>query len=304
MTRPRRLLLFVAVTLVFGTAFPPVKAGLSFFPPLLFVAARNLIAAGLVLTYVGLTSESRLPRTRADWTAVLSGGLFLIGGIGFGFVGQQFITGGVTAVIFGLSPIATALVAWVLLPEERLVGRDYVAVGLGFLGVAIVLRPDPAALLDPTVVGKLLVFVAVSVVAVGTVLVRRSRTAMPVHALTGWAMVVGATVQVGAAVAVGESVASVRLTPLALGTLRCLGVFAGALGLVGYLVLVTGIGPVKANLVTYLTPVIPLVLGWLFLDERITLPTLVGFAVIVAGFALLESRTVAAELSKYRGTVR
>ena len=296
--------MFVAVTLVFGTAFPAVKAGLDFFPPLLFVAVRNYLAAALLLTYVGLTGEYRVPRTRADWMAVVSGGLFLIGGVGFGFVGQQFITSGVAAVIFSLSPIVTALVAWVLLPEERLVGRDYVAVGLGFLGVAIVLRPDPAALLDPTVVGKLLVFVAVSVVAVGTVLVRRSRTAMPVPALTGWAMVLGATVQVTAAVAVGESIASIRLTPLALATLLYLGVFAGALGLVGYLVLVTDIGPVKANLVTYLTPVVSLALGWLFLDERIALPTLVGFAVIVAGFALLESRAVAAELAKYRGTFR
>jgi len=296
--------LFVAVTLVFGTAFPAVKAGLAFFPPLLFVAARNYLAATLLLTYVWLTTDYRVPRARRDWVAVVAGGAFLIGGVGFGFVGQQFIASGVAAIIFSLSPIVTGLFAWVLLPEERLVGRDYLAVGLGFLGVAIIVRPDPAALLDPTVVGKLLVFTAVSVVALGTVLVRRSRTAMPVPALTGWAMVVGATLQVGAAVALGESLASVRITPLALATILYLGVFAGVFGLVGYLVLMGDIGPVKANLVTYLTPIVSLFLGWLFLDEVIQSVTLVGFGVIVAGFALLESRSVAAELAKYRATFK
>jgi len=296
--------LFVAVTLVFGTAFPAVKAGLAFFPPLLFVAARNYLAATLLLTYVWLTTDYRVPRARRDWVAVVAGGAFLIGGVGFGFVGQQFIASGVAAIIFSLSPIVTGLFAWVLLPEERLVGRDYLAVGLGFLGVAIIVRPDPAALLDPTVVGKLLVFTAVSVVALGTVLVRRSRTAMPVPALTGWAMVIGATLQVGAAATVGESLTSVRLTPLAVATILYLAVFAGVFGLVGYLVLVNGIGPLKANLVTYLTPIVSLLLGWAFLDEVLEPVTLVGFGVIVAGFALLESRSVAAEVARYRATFK
>lgn len=304
MTRTRTVGLFLAVTLLFGTAFPAVKAGLDFFPPLLFVAARNYLAAALLLTYVWLTTDYRVPRDRRDWMAVVAGGAFLIGGIGFGFVGQQFIASGVAAIIFSLSPIVTGLFAWVLLPEERLVGRDYIAVALGFLGVAIIVRPDPAALLDPTVVGKVLVFTAVSVVALGAVLVRRSRTAMPVPALTGWAMLVGATLQVGAAVALGESLASVRLTPLALATILYLGVFAGVFGLVGYLVLMGDIGPVKANLVTYLTPIVSLFLGWLFLDEVIQPLTLVGFGVIVSGFALLESRSVAAELAKYRATFK
>jgi drug/metabolite transporter (DMT)-like permease len=304
MTRYRTALVFVGVTLLFGTAFPAVKAGLDFFPPLLFVAARNYLAAVLLLAYVSLTTDYRVPRTRRDWAAVLAGGTFLIGGVGFGFVGQQFITSGVAAIIFSLSPIVTGLLAWVILPAERLGGRDYIAVGLGFLGVAIIVRPDPAALFDPTVVGKVLVFTAVSVVALGTVLIRRSRTTMPVPALTGWSMVVGATIQLGAALALGESLATVRITPLAVATIIYLGVFAGTLGLVGYLVLMNDIGPVKANLVTYLTPVVSLSIGWLFLDERVTLPTLVGFAVIVAGFALLESRALAAELAKYRGTFR
>ena len=127
---------------------------------------------------------------------------------------------------------------------------------------------------------------------------------MPVPALTGWAMVIGATLQVGAAATVGESLTSVRLTPLAVATILYLAVFAGVFGLVGYLVLVNGIGPLKANLVTYLTPIVSLLLGWAFLDEVLEPVTLVGFGVIVAGFALLESRSVAAEVARYRATFK
>ncbi|WP_232686166.1 DMT family transporter [Halobacterium zhouii] len=296
--------LFLLATLLFGTAFPAVKTGLSFIPPLLFAASRNYLSALLLLAYVGATKEYWTPRSRQDWLAVLAGGAFMIGGTGFGFVGQQFISSGVAAVIFSFSPVVTGLLAWGLLPAERLSGRDYLAVLVGFVGVAIVVRPDPAHLVDPDVVGKLLVLLGVSVVALGTVLVRRSHSTMPIPALTGWAMLVGGSFHAGFALVTGESMASVDLTPLAVATVVYLGVFAGALGFVSYLTLMGTVGPLKATLVTYLVPLVALGVGWWFLGERIQPVVLVGFAVIVAGFALLESRELIAELGKYRGAFR
>ena len=127
---------------------------------------------------------------------------------------------------------------------------------------------------------------------------------MPVPALTAWSMVVGATIQGTFAFAVGESLASVRPTPLAVVSVVYLGLFAGAIGFVLYLTLMGEVGALKANLVTYLTPVVALVLGWLLLGERVEAVTLLGFAVIAAGFVLLESRELAAELAKYRSLYR
>jgi drug/metabolite transporter (DMT)-like permease len=296
--------LFLLVTLVFGTGFPAVKTGLSFIPPLFFAAARSYLSAVLLLVYVGVTMEYWRPRSRQDWIAVLAGGLFLIGGTGLGFVGQQFITAGVAAIIFSLSPIVTGVLAWALLPEERLEGRDYLGVLLGFVGIAVVIRPDPATLLEPEVVGRLLFFAGVAVVALGTVLVRRSRPTIPVPALTGWAMVIGGTVHVVFAIAVGESVASIQPTPLAVATVVYLSLVVGAVGLVTYLKLMGEVGALKASLTTYLTPVVAIGIGWLLLDERIQPLALVGFGIIVAGFALLESREITAELAKYRSLYR
>lgn len=175
---------------------------------------------------------------------------------------------------------------------------------LGFVGIAVVIRPDPAGLLDPELVGKLLFFVGLVIVELGAVLVRRSRASLPIPALTGWAMVLGGTVHAVTALVVGESIASIRPTPLAVATVVYLSVFIGAFGLVTYLVLMGEVGPLKANLTTYLTPIVALAIGWVLLGERIQPLTLVGFGIIVAGFALLESRAISAELVKYRSLYR
>lgn len=300
MARNRTLGLFLLVTLLFGSAFPAVKTGLAFFPPLSFAATRSYLAAALLLVYVGATTAYWYPRSRRDVTAVLAGGLFLVGGTGIGFVAQQFITAGVAAIIFSLAPIITAILAWPLLPAERLAGRDYAGVLLGFVGIAVVIRPDPASLLDPELVGKLLFFAGVTVVELGAVLVRRSQPSMPIPALTGWAMVLGGTVHVAFSIVAGESIANIQPTPLAVAMVIYLSVFIGAFGLVMYLVLMGEVGPLKANLTTYLTPIVALAIGWVLLSERIHPLTLVGFGIIVAGFALLESREISAELVKYR----
>jgi drug/metabolite transporter (DMT)-like permease len=304
MSRTRTLGLFVLVTLLFGSGFPAVKAGLEFVPPLVFAAARSYLAAALLLGYVGATTAYWAPRTRRDLTAVLAGGLFLVGGTGIGFVAQQFITAGVAAVIFSLAPVVTAVLAWPLLPAERLGSRDYAGVVLGFVGIVVVIRPDPAGLLDPAVAGKLLFVGGVVVVELGAVLVRRSRPTMPIPALTAWAMVVGGTVHVAFAVAVGESLAAVDPTPLAVAMVLYLGVAIGAVGLVLYFALMDAVGPLKANTTTYLTPIVALAIGFVLLGERIHPLTVVGFAVIVAGFAVLERQSILAELAAYRTLYR
>ena len=304
MSRNRTIGLFLLVTLLFGSGFPAVKTGLSFIPPLLFAAARSYLASAVLLVYVGVTTEYWYPRSRRDLTAVFAGGLFLVGGTGIGFVAQQFITAGVAAIIFSLAPIITAVLAWPLLPAERLAGRDYAGVLLGFVGIAVVIRPDPASLLDPELVGKLLFFGALVIVELGAVLIRRSRTSMPIPALTGWMMLLGGTVHIVIAFAVGESIASIQPTPLAVAMVIYLSVFIGVFGLVAYLVLMGEVGPLKANLTTYLTPIVALAIGVVLLGESVQLLTLVGFGIIVAGFVLLESRDISAELIKYRSLYR
>jgi drug/metabolite transporter (DMT)-like permease len=175
---------------------------------------------------------------------------------------------------------------------------------VGFVGMIVVVRPDPATILDPTVVGKLLFLTGVTIVALGTVLVRRSESGMPIPTLTAWAMVLGGTVHLTFAIAVGESLAQVRPTPLALSLVVYLALVVGAVGFVTFFAIMGEVGALKANLTTYLTPIVALVLGWLLLAEAIQPLTLVGFAIIVAGFALLESREIAAELSRYRTLYR
>lgn len=301
MTRRRTLGEFLLVTLLFGTAFPAITVGLSVLPPLLFAAARYAVSAVILLSYAVVTTDYWRPRSRRDWQAVAAGGALFIGGTGFTFYGQQFTTSGVAAIIVSLVPVLTVLVGWALLPAERPSRRGALGVVVGLVGVALVVRPAPASLLDPAVLGKLSILLAAVLITLGTVLVRRVHAPMPVPALTGWSMVVGATLQLAASAATGEPIASVTVTTTALLTVVYLGAVAGAFAFALYFALIGRVGALRASLVTYLNPVVALLTGWVFLGERVQPVTLLGFGVIAVGFALLAERELATGLARYRG---
>jgi drug/metabolite transporter (DMT)-like permease len=325
-TRTRDLTAFLLMTLLFGGAFPAIEVGLRYLPPLALAAVRYTVSAALLLGYALATTDYWRPRARADWLAVLAGGVFFIGGSGLTFVGQRYTTAGIAAVVFSAIPILTVLVGSVLLPGERLSRRGALGLVVGFLGVAIVIRPDPATLggvaggsggagsvgggaagsgaVGATVLGPALVFAAALSVTVGTVLVRRLRPPMPTVALTGWAMVLGAALQAGLSAALGEQIAAVRLDPAALLAVGYLAVLASAVGFVVYFDLLARFGPLEVNLVSYLVPVVSVAVGWWLLDEAVYPTTLVGFGVVVVGFLLLKNRELAAELARYRGAAR
>lgn len=302
--RARSLGLFLLIVVLFGGAFPAIEVGLEFVPPLLLAAARYALSAVLLLGYAAVTGGDWRPRTAADWTAVAAGGVLFVGGTGLTFVGMQFTTSGIAAILFSLVPVLTVLVGWLLLPAERPSRRSIAGVLVGFLGVALVVSPGASAVDGAVLLGNVLVLLAAVSVVLGTVLVRRAHPPMPTVALTGWAMLLGAAVQLAFSAALGESLASVRLLPTALLALAYLSVLAGGVGFVVYFELLDRFGALEVNLVTYLNPIVAVFVGWAFLGEPLVASALVGLLVVFAGFVLLTERELAAELARYRGAAR
>ncbi|MFB6084356.1 MAG: DMT family transporter [Halorientalis sp.] len=283
---------FLLLATLWGFSFPAISVGLGALPPVLFAAFRYDVAAVILLgvTAVRATGTSWLPTTRGDYRAVAGGGLFLIAGNGFLFLGQQTVPSGVAAIIQGLVPIATVLWALLLLPEERVSAVGAVGIVVGFCGVALVIRPDPGNLLSADLVGKLLICLQVTSVALGGVLVQRADADLGGTTLAAWSMAVGGVVLHLASLALGEPLTVPA--GLALAAVAYLGVFATAIAFFLYFRLLARYGATETSLVAYVVPVVATLAGVVLLEERITLASLVGFVVIFLGFLLLKRSAI------------
>ena len=282
--------LFLVSAVLFGGTFVAAKAGLAHLPPLFFVAVRFDIGA-VVLAAFAATRLSRAelrPRTLGDVVGIVATGVIVIGLTNaLLFVGQQYVTSGVAAVVFSLNPILTPVFAAFLLSEGGLSARGYAGMALGLFGVALVADPDPSALLGGGL-GVPLLFAAAATSALGAVLIRRADATLSSTARTVWGVPLAALLSHALSLGAGESVSGLSVPPVALAALLYVGVFSGAIAYLAYFALIDETDATRANLLFYFVPVVSAVGGWALLGETLSARSLVGFGVIFVGFLLVS----------------
>lgn len=305
--RYRNLVLFCALSVVWGASFVAIKAGLGtptdpagfFETPVLFAALRYDIAGVLMLAYAAYATDHIFPRGWTQWASVLVAGALMIAAYhAFLFVGETdpAVSSAAAAIVVSLSPILTAGFSRVWLPSERLTPVGGIGLLVGLSGVIVLADPRPGNF--GVSQGIVLVFLAALSFAAGSVLNRRLDAALPVETLEAWAMLVGAALLHVASLAVGEPASAIEFTARAVGALTYLAVAASALGFLVYFDLLERLGPVEINLVSYAAPPSAAVVGFLLLGEVVDTATVAGFIVILGGFTLLKRDAVRAWLTR------
>ncbi len=282
---------FVMLGAVWGSSFPAVRAGVQEAPPVLFAAIRFDAIAVFMLGFAVLAGGRWRPR-RADLAGIVAGGALVIGLHNvLWFVGQQYVTSAVAAVVIATVPILAAGFSRFVLPSERLAVLGLVGLGLGFLGTVVVAEPSLATLTGTRAIGVGLVFASAVALALGTVLVQWTRTELSVVALQGWAMVAGAIMMHLASLGLGEPQA-IEWTPTVVLSLVYLIPIAGCFGYLLYFHLLDELGSVELTLVNYVIPVFAALVGWLALAEGLELSTVAGFVLVATGFTLVKRRAL------------
>ena len=292
MSRALDVSLFLLLAVLWGLSFPAISVGLEYLPPLLFAAFRYDIAAVLLLAAAVVLTDDWRPTGRNNLVAIAGGGLFLVAGNGLLFIGQQTVPSGVAAILQGLVPIITALWA-ILLLGERLSAVGAAGAAIGFLGIGLVVQPDPANLLAGDTVARLLVIGQVVSVALGGVVVQRAAPTIERVPLVGWSMLVGGLVLHAGSLFAGEFPTTDAVAPMALVMLVYLGVFSTAIAFFIYFRILEEHGAFEAALVAYVVPIVATVAGVFLLDESIGALTIAGFGLVAVGFVLLKRRAIA-----------
>lgn len=281
------VLWLVALAVLWGSAYVAIREGIvAGASPFLYAGTRYALVAGL-LALVAFARREPWPSQRSVLLSALVGGTLIIGFYGMLlYWGEQFTTGGYASVLSGTGPILTVVFAYFLLPSERLSRVAVFGIAVGFLGILVLVLPSLVGGLGGSWVGPVAVMGAFVVFPLGTVLLRR------------WGREREGTWQLSLQFGVGAGVLALAILvapgperlPLTLGVwgpLLVLVVFSSLLGYVVYFRLHHRIGPGRANLVTYLLPLVGVGLGSGLYGEPITVWEVGGFLLVVTGLSLV-----------------
>lgn len=274
--------LFVALALIWGSSFLFIAIGLDAFHPGLVTLLRVALGAGFLALIPRTRSVSidredrgRIIMLAAIWVAIPFT-LFPIA--------QQWIDSAVAGMLNGATPIFTALLATLLL--RSLPGRLQIA-GLivGFAGILAIALPS-AGSGSTAAIGVVLVVLATIGYAVSLNMVpplQQKYGSLALMARVQW-VAVPMVVPFGLVGLNDSSFAWPSLLAVA-----AIGILGTGLAFVLMGTLAGSVGATRASFITYLIPVVALVLGVVFRDEVISPVAVLGVVLVIIG-AVLASR--------------
>jgi len=285
--------LLVVLSLLWGATFFFAEIALTALSPFVLVTLRVGLAAAALLIVV-YAAGHRMPARPGPWLAFLvMGALNNVLPFSLIFWGQTHITGGLASILNATTPLFTVVFAHLLTRDEKLTSLRLGGVVLGIAGVAVMIGPAALSGLGGNALvligAQAAVLAAAASYALAGIFGRRFRGLPPLVVAAG--QTTASTVLMAPAVIAAQGIgAFVVPAGGVLAAVVALALVSTALAYVLYFRILAAAGATNLLLVTFLIPVSAIVLGAVFLAERLTLGQAAGMALIALGLAAIDGR--------------
>ena len=281
------------IYVIWGSTYFGIAVAIQTIPPFLMASIRFVIAGAILLAFdlVRHPEARRWPTRRQLIDSAIVGGLLL--GIGNGFVslGERTVPSGIAAILIAMMPLWFALLGWIYL-RQRLPRIVVGAIGLGFLGTALLVWPAGEGANRFDAAGILVLFLAPLGWAHGSIYAA-GRAKLPPSAWTasGLQMLAGAAFTLVEALVVGEPAAfdPSKVSLQSALAVAYLVIFGSMLAYTTYGWLLRNAPLSLVGTYAYINPIVAIALGTVFLHEQISVRTVLAAGVILVAVAIIVS---------------
>ena len=279
------LALLLALATLWGASYTFVKVGVETIPPVTLIAARTLIAGGLLLVVIR-SRGLRLSKDAATWRRFLFQAC-LNSVIPFTLIAwaERTVDAGLATILNSTSPIFAFLLTAVMTRHEMVTARKLFGVFAGIAGTCLIIGVQALDGLGRELWAQLAIVAATICYAGAAIFGRTFKTLDPIMPAAG-SLICGAAILVPVSFAVDQPW---MLAPSRQSVLALLGlsVFSTALAFVIYFRLVQTLGSVGTTSQSYLRVPIGVAIGAIFLGETLTSTAGAGLACVIIGVAAM-----------------
>jgi len=279
----KRFLLMLALTAMWSPSFLFIKLAIEDFPPMVAVSLRLTIAAvimGFILLYKGYS----FPKDRGFWIrasvmAVFSSSL----PFALFCIAEQWIESSLAAILNGMSPMFTVILAQMFVPSDRLNINKVVGITLSMAGMVLLFLPQLQNGIDATVVGMAAVVFATFCYAVGHIFGKLFSMNMKPYVTPTAQFIISSLILWPFAIFNGDVARMTMPSASAIVGVCGLGIFGTVCAFIIYYKLLESSGPTAISTVACFFPVMGMLLGFIFLGESLTTVGLAASGIILLG---------------------
>ena len=280
---------YLALGTVWGCSFIFIELGLEFLTPFGVAFIRCALGAITLLIFTKIRKVD-LPKDRKIWQKlwVVAMLLNVIPGVLFAFA-QQYVTSVLASIINAGTPLMTLVFMLIVFREEKLKPEQIIGLIIGALGVLTVVGVWKD-LGDNQLVGVIALLIAIS--CYGASYPYSTRNVIPLklkpEALATGQLIMAAVTLLPFFIINGISNDFYRLQSVI--AMLCLGIFGSGFAYIWNFAITAAAGSAISSTVTYLTPVVAVIVGFLYLGEVIVWYEIVGALIVIVGALLSQGR--------------
>jgi len=281
--------LIVLLGAIWGGSFFFARIAVAEIPPFTLVMFRVTIAALVLQLWLGL----RGPRFGLAFP--MAGSFFILALLNnvipfsLMFLGQTEIGAGLASVLNATTPFWTAILANMLTHDEKLSWTKFLGILFGIAGTVVMIGPGLMTGLGGPIWAKLALVGTALSYGFAFIFARRFRHIPPPVVATGQ-LTASAIITVPLVLLLHGPVGLFSASAHVWAAVMALAVLATSFAYIIYFRIIASAGATNASLVTLIVPVSAILLGTIFLGERLETFEIAGMALIGLGLVTIDGR--------------
>ena len=281
----------IALVIMFGSAFMLTKISVQDYPPSVVTAGRIIIAA-VVLIFFSTVRRDSFSFIKNHWLLLIA--LAFFGNcLPFYLIswGQQTVESGIAGILMAIMPLTTIVLAHFFVVGEKLTTNRVIGFLLGFIGIVVLFGPSAIANIETDIdklIAKLAILLGAVSYAINTIIAKRLPNESFV-ALSAAVLSI-ASIMMLPAMFIPDQTWQLTVNSIEFASLLLLGIFPTAIATVIYFAVIARVGPSFLSQINYLIPVWAVIIGVLFLNEKIGLNAIIALIIILAGIAIAQRK--------------
>ncbi|MBK7379863.1 MAG: EamA family transporter [Ignavibacteriales bacterium] len=275
------------ICVVWGTTYLAIRIGVADIPPMLFAGVRWLTAGSAIIIFLSLR-KIKLP-DKKDLLPLSVMGLLMLGlGNGLVVFAEQWIPSGLTALLITTTPFWMIGIESISSGRKKFNGTIIFGLILGLVGILLIFGGDIKYLLiKENLIGVLSLLAAVFFWASGTVYSKYKKLSVTPLMGASIQMLAAGVLQFILALFLGE-LSQIKFSTESTLALLYLITFGSIIGYGSYIYAIAHLPLSLISTYAYINPTIAILLGWLVLNEEISIVILFSAIIILTGVAIVK----------------
>jgi drug/metabolite transporter (DMT)-like permease len=279
-------LVFTFLCFVWGSTWLAIKVGLGSLPPITFAGIRFVIASSLLVSYA-IAKRVEFPRDANSWRVMLFLSLSQIAvPYALAFWGEQYMTAGLTSLLFATLPFFVVVFAHFMIPGEPVTTRKVSAMLLCFIGVAVIFSRELMFTVN-SFWGGIAVVASAGIAGCANVVGKKYSQSINSTVNVVVQMGIGSILLVAAGLLLEHGV-PLNFDYTSVFAIVYLAVLGSTFAFAALYWLFTRMEVTRISLFTFITPIVAVLLGWLVLGESVDINVAAGGSLILVGVILLS----------------